>query len=50
VEIVEQEMLRALPVDEEAIPLPQVQDNPLSFDFFGLGQQGLAPQQQNNQN
>jgi hypothetical protein len=22
----------------------------LSFDFFGLGQQGLAPQQQNNQN
>jgi hypothetical protein len=29
VEIVEQEMLRALPVDEEAIPLPQVQDNPV---------------------
>jgi hypothetical protein len=27
-----------------------VQDNPLSFDFFGLGQQGLAPQQLNNQN
>jgi hypothetical protein len=38
VEIVEQEMLRALLANEETIPLPQVQDNPLPFDLFGLGQ------------
>jgi hypothetical protein len=37
VEIVEQEMLGALPTDEDLIPVPQVQDNPLPFDFFGLG-------------
>jgi hypothetical protein len=49
VEIVEQEMLGVLPVDEEPAPQPQVHDNPLPFDFFGLGQQGGAPQQQNNQ-
>jgi hypothetical protein len=50
VEIVEQEMLGALPADEDPIPVPQVQDNSLPFDFFGLGQQGLAHEQQNNQN
>jgi hypothetical protein len=45
VEFVEQEMLGALPTDEESVLLPQVQDNPLPFVFFGLGQQGVAPQQ-----
>jgi hypothetical protein len=50
VQIVEQEMLGALPADEFPIPVPQVQDNLLPFDFFGLSQQGLAPEQQNNQN
>jgi hypothetical protein len=34
VEFVEQEMLGALPTDEESVPLPQVQDNPLPFDFL----------------
>jgi hypothetical protein len=43
-------MLGALPADEDPIPVPQVQDNLLPFDFFGLSQQGLAPEQQNNQN
>jgi hypothetical protein len=42
VEIVEQEMLGALRADEESVPVQQVQDNPMPFDFFGLGQQGVA--------
>jgi hypothetical protein len=50
VEIVEQEMLGALSADEDPILVPQVQDNTLPFDFFGLGQQVLPPVQQNNQN
>jgi hypothetical protein len=36
VEIVEQEMLGALPVDEEQVPEQNVQVNPLLFDFFGM--------------
>jgi hypothetical protein len=51
VEIVEQEMLGALPTVED-VPEQNVQVNPMLFDFFGLGQQGVPPppQQQNNQN
>jgi hypothetical protein len=47
---VQHEMQGALPVDEDPIPVPQVQDNPLPFDFFSVGQQDLPPHQQNNQN
>jgi hypothetical protein len=35
VRIIEQEMLGALPTDEEPVP---VQDNPMPFHFFGMGQ------------
>jgi hypothetical protein len=38
IKIVEQEMLGALSADEEPVPVQQVQDNHMSFDFFGLGQ------------
>jgi hypothetical protein len=51
VEIVEQEMLGVLPADEELVPGQQVNGNPLMFDFFGLGKQGLTPHREdNNQN
>jgi hypothetical protein len=50
VQIVEHEMLAALPADEDPIPVSQVQGNPLPFDFFDLSQHGLDPKQQNNQN
>jgi hypothetical protein len=43
VKIVEQEMLGVLPVDEELVLEQQVNGNPLMFDFFGLGKQGLTP-------
>jgi hypothetical protein len=42
VEIVEQEMLGALPTVED-VPEQNVQVNPMLFDFFGLGQQGVPP-------
>jgi hypothetical protein len=51
VEIVEQELIGALPADEEHVPVLNDNGNPLMFDFFGLGQQGMAPHRQgNNQN
>jgi hypothetical protein len=50
VEIVEQEMLGALPADEELVLEPNVQGNLVPFDFFNLGQQGPPPQQNQNQN
>jgi hypothetical protein len=53
VQILEQEMLWALPVDEEPVlvlheePVLVLHENgnPLMFDFFGLGQHGLTPHQ-----
>jgi hypothetical protein len=45
VEIVEQEMLGALPANEDPVLVLQENGQPLMFDFFGLGQQGMAPQQ-----
>jgi hypothetical protein len=43
VEIVEQEMLGALSADEEPVPVLQENGQPMMFDFFGLGQQGMGP-------
>jgi hypothetical protein len=48
VEIVDQEMLGALPADEDPVRVPQENGQLLMFNFFGLGQQGLPPQQQGN--
>jgi hypothetical protein len=48
VEIVEQEMLGALPAYEEPVPVLHENGNPPMFDFFGLGQQGQAPHQRAN--
>jgi hypothetical protein len=45
VQILEQEMLWALPVDEEPVLVLHENGNPLMFDFFGLGQHGLTPHQ-----
>jgi hypothetical protein len=43
VEIVEQEMLGALPADEEPMLVLHENGNPMMFDFFGLGWQGMVP-------
>jgi hypothetical protein len=48
VEIIEQEMLGALLTDEEPVPVLHENGQPLMFDFFGLGQQGMDPAQQGN--
>jgi hypothetical protein len=49
-EVIEEEIMGALPVDEEP-PLPP-NDNglPPTFDFFGLGQLGLGPFIPRNEN
>jgi hypothetical protein len=44
----EQVLLGALPTDDEPVPIMNENGNPLIFDFFGLGQQGMAPHQQGN--
>jgi hypothetical protein len=39
----DQELLGGLPTDEDEIPFPNENGQPLAFDFFGLGQPGPAP-------
>jgi hypothetical protein len=41
-------LLGALPADEDPVHVLQENGNPPMFDFFGLGQQGQAPQFQAN--
>lgn len=43
IEILQHENLGIGPPDEDAVPLPLEGQDPPPFDFFGLGQQVLAP-------
>jgi hypothetical protein len=36
-------MLEGLPADEELVPEPNINGQPLISDFFGLGQPGQMP-------
>jgi hypothetical protein len=50
VEILERQLLGNLPADEDDVPPLDLNGNPPPFDFFGLGQPGLPPfNQQHNQ-